>query len=83
MKTDELLLRDYFAAQAMLTVSMETQETRIASFWDWIKNILKEHLYCSFLTVNFVSIEGSYEKMAKKSYALADAMMKEREKNNQ
>lgn len=76
-----MLLRDYFAAKAMVVISSETQEAKVASFWDWIKWLLVVFLHMSFLHVKYKSVDGMKEEIAKKSYELADAMLKEKYKN--
>ena len=68
-------LRDYFATQAMDVVMQETQEMRIASFWDWIKMLLVTYLHFNFLTVKFVKVKNVYEEASKRAYEYADAMM--------
>jgi hypothetical protein len=73
-------LRDQFAAQAMLAVMQETQEMRVASFWDWLKQILATYLSCTFLTVRYVKVENVYEDAAKRAYEYADAMLDVRNK---
>jgi hypothetical protein len=77
----EVSLRDYFASQAMLAVMQETQEMRIGSFWDWIKQLLVTYLHFTFLTVNFVKVENVYEEAAKRAYEYADALMHVRDNN--
>ena len=73
-------LRDYFASQAMNVVMQETQEMRINSIWDWIKQILTTYLHFTFLTVKFVKVEGVYEEAAERAYEYADALLKVRNK---
>lgn len=74
--------RDYFASQAMLAVITETQEMRVASFWDWIKHLLVTYLQLTFLSVKYKQVEGSYEKAAKRAFEYADAMLKESERTD-
>lgn len=73
-------LRDYFASQAMNVVMQETQEMRINSIWDWIKQILTTYLHFTFLTVKFVKVEGVYEEAVERAYEYADALLKVRNK---
>jgi len=68
-------LRDYFASQAMLAVMQETQEMRIGSFWDWVKQLLVTYLHFTFLTVKYVQVESVYEEAAKRAYEYADALL--------
>lgn len=68
-------LRDYFASQAMLAVMQETQEMRIGSFWDWVKQLLVTYLHFTFLTVKYVQVENVYEDAAKRAYEYADALL--------
>lgn len=68
-------LRDYFASQAMLAVMQETQEMRIGSFLDWVKQLLVTYLHFTFLTVNYVQVENVYEEAAKRAYEYADALL--------
>jgi hypothetical protein len=68
-------LRDYFASQAMLAVMQETQEMRIGSFWDWVKQLLVTYLHFTFLTVKYVKVENVYEEAAKRAYEYADALL--------
>jgi len=81
MKDDilhEISIRDYFAAQAMLAVMQETQEMRVASFWDWIKHLLVTYLSLTFLTVKYERVENVYEDAAKRAYEYADALLSAR-----
>jgi hypothetical protein len=75
-------LRDFFASQAMQTVMNETQEMRIGSFWDWVKQLLVTYCHFTFLTVKHVQVENVYEDAAKRAYEYADAMIIERDKQN-
>ena len=59
-------LRDYFAAQAMESVMSETQEMRVASFFDFIKLLLQQVCYLSFLEVQYIEIKGVYQKAAER-----------------
>jgi hypothetical protein len=68
-------LRDYFASKAMLAVMQETQEMRIGSFGDWIKQILVTYLQFTFLTVKYVKVDNVYEEAAQRAYEYADAML--------
>jgi hypothetical protein len=70
--------RDYFAANAMLAIMQETQEMRIATFKDWLKQLLVNYLNFTWLTVNYVKVENVYEEASKRAYEYADAMMKAR-----
>ena len=74
-------IRDYFAAQAMLAVLQESQEMRIATFWDWCKYLLILYLHFTFLTVKYVKVDNVYEEASKRAYEYADAMMKARKDN--
>lgn len=78
----EIELRDYFASQAMMVVMSETQEVKVASFWDWIKFLLQMHLGFAFLEVKYKQIEGVYDVSAEKCYQYADALIIEKEKTN-
>ncbi len=80
MNEQNISLRDYFAAQAMLAVMQETQEMRIASFWDWIKHLMVSYLHFNFLTVKYVKVENVYEDAAKRCYEYADALISFKEK---
>lgn len=71
-------LRDQFACHAMLAVIQETQEMRIASFYDWIKQLLVTYLNFTFLTVKHVQVENVYEEAAKRAYQYADALLSAR-----
>ena len=75
----DISLRDYFAAQAMLAVLQETQEMRIGSFWDWVKELLVKYLHFTFLTVKYVKVKDVYEDAAKRAYEYADALLSIRE----
>lgn len=75
---NERELRDYFAAQAMLAVMQETQEMRVASFWDWCKHLMVTFLSFTFLAVRYTKVENVYEDAAKRAYEYADAMIKSR-----
>lgn len=68
-------LRDQFACHALLAVMQETQEMRIGSFRDWIKQLLVTYLNFTFLTVNYVQIANAYEEAAKRAYQYADALL--------
>lgn len=81
METQTISLRDYFAAQAMLAVMQETQEMRIGSFWDWIKQLMVTYLHFTFLTVRYIKVENVYEEAAKRAYDYADALLSVRDKN--
>ena len=74
-------LRDFYASQAMSAVMGETQEMRIATFWDWIKFLMQQYLCFTFLTVKFVQVDNVYEDAAKRCYEYADAMIIERNAN--
>ena len=74
-------LRDFYASQAMVAVMGETQEMRIATFWDWIKLLLQQYFFCTFLTVKYVQVDNVYEDAAKRCYEYADAMISERNVN--
>lgn len=74
-------LRDFYASQAMSAVMGETQEMRIATFWDWIKFLMQTHLHFTFLTVKYVQVKNVYEDAAKRSYEYADAMIIKRNAN--
>ena len=79
MKTmNDIKTRDYFAAHAMLAIMQETQEMRIATFKDWLKQLLITHLNFTWLTVNYVKVDNVYEDASKRAYEYADAMMKAR-----
>lgn len=79
MKTNnDINTRDYFAAHAMLAIMQETQEMRIATFKDWLKQLLITHLHFTWLTVNYVKVDNVYEDASKRAYEYADAMMKAR-----
>lgn len=80
MTEEEKKTRDYFAAQAMLAVMQETQEMKIASFKDWVKQQLVQLLGFTFLTVKFVKVENVYEEASQRAYEYADAMMAEKKK---
>jgi hypothetical protein len=74
---EDISLKDYFAAQAMVAIMQETQEMRIASFWDWCKSLLVAFLHFNFLSVNYVKINNDvYLNAAKRAYEYAEAMMK-------
>lgn len=75
---NEIEIRDYFASQAMFAVMQETQEMRVASFWDWFKLLLVQCLHFTFLHVKYVRVPNAYEDAAKRAYEYADAMMKAR-----
>ena len=64
----------------MNVVMQETQEMRINSIWDWIKQILTTYLHFTFLTVKFVKVEGVYEEAVERAYEYADALLKVRNK---
>lgn len=70
-----ILLRDYFAAQAMLAVMQETQEMRIGSFWEWCKQLLVSYLHFTFLTVKYIKIDNVYKEAAERAYEYADALL--------
>lgn len=74
----EITPRDYFAAYAMLVVTQETQEMRVASFWDWVKQLMYNYLNFTFLHVEYVEVNNYYKQAAERAYKFADAMMKER-----
>lgn len=78
---NDLSLRDYFASQAMLAIMQETQEMRIASFWDWCKQLASVYLNFTFLVVRYVKVENVYEDAAKRAYEYADMMLIERMKS--
>lgn len=82
-KMNDMDLRDYFAAKALAASVSETQETVPASFWDWVKGILREMLNMTFLEVRYKSIEGAYEQAAKRSYKYADAFITEKARRTQ
>ena len=71
-------VRDFYASQAMLAVMGETQEMRIATFWDWVKHLLIIYLHFTFLTVKYKKVDDVYEDAAKRCFEYADAMMAER-----
>ena len=73
-------LRDYLAAKAMLPVMGETQEMRVATFWDWIKDLFRKYLGFSFLTVKYKKVDNVYDEASKRCFDYADAMLKERAK---
>ena len=75
---NEINARDYFAAHAMLAIMQETQEMRISTFKDWLKQILITYLNFTWLTVNYVKVDNVYEDASKRAYEYADAMMKTR-----
>lgn len=75
-KGKSITLRDYFASQAVSIVMQETQEMRIGSFYDWIKQLLVNNLGLTFLTVKYVKIDNVYEEASKRAYEYADAMIK-------
>ncbi len=75
---NEINTRDYFAAHAMLAIMQETQEMRISTFKDWLKQILITYLNFTWLTVNYVKVDNVYEDASKRAYEYADAMMKTR-----
>ena len=77
---ENISLRDYFAAKAMLAVMQETQEMKIASFWDWCKHLMINLLHFTFLSVKYVKIDNVYEEAAERAYEYADAMMVVRDK---
>lgn len=79
---NEIEIRDYFASQAMLAVMQETQEMRVASFWDWCKHLMVDLFHFTFLHVNYVKVPNVYENAAKRAYEYADAMMKARYSND-
>lgn len=79
-KMSEMDLRDYFAARALLASVSETQEVIPASFWDWVKSILRALLYMTFLEVKYKTIEDAYKQSAERSYRYADAFIAERAK---
>ena len=73
MKIDR---RDYFAAKAMTAVMGETQETKLASFYVWIKHILVTNLQMEFLTVRRVEVDHTYKDASIRAYKYADEMLK-------
>ena len=75
---NDINTRDYFAAHAMLALMQETQEMRIATFKDWLKQLLVNYLNFTWLTVNYVKVDNVYEDASKRAYEYADAMMKAR-----
>ena len=75
---NDINTRDYFAAHAMLAIMQETQEMRISTFKDWLKQILITYLNFTWLTVNYVKVDNVYEDASKRAYEYADAMMKTR-----
>lgn len=74
-ENNDIETRDNFAAHAMLAIMQETQEMRIATFKDWLKQLLITHLNFTWLTVNYVKVDNVYEDAAKRAYEYADAMM--------
>jgi hypothetical protein len=76
----DVTLLDYFAAKAMIVVAQERQETRPKNFVNWIKYLLYHYLMMSFFHVEMVFVDGASETIAKCSYELAEAMVKERKK---
>lgn len=79
---NDIKLRDYFASQAMLVVLQETQETRVSSFWDWVKHILIIYLHFTFLHVKYKNVPDVYKEASKKCYEYADEMIEARKFNN-
>lgn len=79
---EEITIVDVFASQAMQTVLSETQEMKVASFWDWVKQLLYLYLNFTFLTVKFVRVENVYEEAAERAYDYAEALYKEKLKRN-
>ena len=77
--SQKIELLDYYAANAMIAVMGETQEMRIASFWDWIKYLLQTYFHFTFLSVKYVSVDNAYEDAAKRCFEYADAMLKVRD----
>lgn len=73
---------DYYASQAMVAVMGESQEMRIATFWDWVKFLAQTYFHFSFLTVKYKPVENVYKEAAERCYDYADAMMKTRAKQN-
>lgn len=69
--------RDEFAKYAMLAVMQETQEMRVASFWDWIKSILSTYFMLNFLVIKYTKVPNVYEEAAKRAFEYADAMIQE------
>lgn len=68
-------LRDYLAGQAMEAVMQETQEMRVASFWDWCKEQMVKYLNFTFLYVRYVPVPNVYKEAAQRAYEYADAML--------
>lgn len=68
--------RNYFAGQAMLAVLQESQEMRVASFWDWCKSLFVAFLHFNFLHVKYIIVPNAYEEAATRAYKYADAMLK-------
>ncbi len=75
-------LRDFFASQAMASVMAETQEMRIASFWDWCKDLMVKLLHFTFLEVKYVKIDNVYKEASERAFEYADAMILARDKKN-
>ena len=73
----EIAKRDYFAGQAMLAIMQESQEMRVASFWDWCKALMVTFLHFNFLTIKMIPVENVYNDAAKRAYQYADAMVAE------
>lgn len=71
-------VRDFYASQAMVAVMGETQEMRIATFWDWVKHLLIIYLNFTFLTVKYETVDNVYEDAAKRCFDYAEAMINER-----
>lgn len=78
---DKEEMRAFFAAHAMLAVVSETQETRVATFWDWVKSLLVNYLDFSFLHVERIEIENVYTYSAERAFKYADAMLNEMNKD--
>ena len=66
----------------MATVMSETQEMRIASFWDWCKFLMVQLLHFSFLEVKYVKVDNVYEEASERAFEYADAMLLARDINN-